>query len=402
MSTCSIACLIRMNILFLCKNFSVGGIETVTSTLSRKLADKKCHIVIATLNMPDARAKGCLDPRICLYTLYGCCYSKANVTALHSILERHRIDIVVNQWGLPFLPMLILKRAAKNVNVRIISVYHNTPDANNRLKKVEWRVSNSTRFPVKLLLSIQWYIYRIITGLSMAYVYRQSDVYLLLSQSYIRTFEKFIFTRRAHKIRVLPNPVTIDASDYHLSCHSKLKEILYVGRLEYFDKRVDRIIDTWALLEAEFPDWRLTIVGDGPEKDRLQKYVLEQGLKQVVFTGYRNPRPYYERASILLLTSEYEGFPLVLTECMSFGVIPAVYECFTAVHDIIEDGKDGCILKYNEQGYKPSLMKRKIKPILADGKLRQKMAIAAINKSAMYSVDAITDSWIGLFQSVCN
>lgn len=391
-----------MNILFLCKNFKIGGVETVTSILSRKFIDKGCDVVIAVFNEPDMRMKVQLAPGIKMYVLHGLHYSDANVSALKSILEQHRINIVINQWGLPFLPMLILKRAAKNSDIRIISVYHNTPNANNRLKKVEWKISNARHFLSKSFLRMQWYIYRIVTGISMSYVYRQSDIYLLLSRSYIHSFEKFIFTRRANKVRVLPNPVTVDNRNYHICSFTKRKEILYVGRLEYYDKRVDRLIDTWALLEKEYPDWCLTIIGEGPEKSKLRKQVLDSGLKRVTFEGFKDPTHYYERASILILTSEYEGFPLVLAECMSFGVIPVVYGCFQAVHDIISDNEDGFVLKYDKQGYSPLLMKEKMKPIMTDGRLRDRMAVAAVNKSSGYSVDAIADSWIELFHSLYN
>lgn len=71
----------------------------------------------------------------------------------------------------------------------------------------------------------------------------------------------------------------------------------------------------------------------------MEKQVRELKLRNVSFEGFQNPKEYYERASILLLTSEFEGFPLVLPECMSFGVIPAVYGSYSAVYDIVEDGK---------------------------------------------------------------
>ena len=104
-----------------------------------------------------------------------------------------------------------------------------------------------------------------------------------------------------------------------------------------------RILQTWALLEQRYPDWRLTIVGDGPDRVNLENQVFESQLENVSFEGFQNPRGYYERASILLLTSEFEGFPLVLPECMSFGVVPAVYGSYSAVYDIVEDGKNGLI-----------------------------------------------------------
>ena len=98
-----------------------------------------------------------------------------------------------------------------------------------------------------------------------------------------------------------------------------------MGRIDYNQKRVFRVVDTWAMIEKRFPDWRLTIVGDGPERVSIELLAKRIGLQHVNFEGFQKPHRYYEQASALILTSEYEGFPLVLAECMSFGVVPVVY-----------------------------------------------------------------------------
>ncbi len=334
-----------MNICFLMKYFRIGGISIVTSVLAQKFIENGHNVIVVTFNEPEFDMGKRLKPSVPIYALDGLHYSKTNITTLRNALERHRIHIVINQWGLPFLPILVLKRASRNMNIKIISVYHTTPNANNRLKKIEYLKANNKNPFSKLVLSGLLFVFRLVTGLSMRYVYQQSDVYLLLSQSYLPIFKKFIFASDVPKVYILPNPVTIDCSDYQCAT-VKEKEILYVGRLERFAKRVDRLIETWALLEKEYPDWRLTIVGDGPDKRRLQMQANKLGLKQIYFEGYRHPKPYYERASILMLTSEFEGFPLVLMECMSFGVIPVVYGSFSSVYDIIQDNIDGIIIPY--------------------------------------------------------
>ena len=80
------------------------------------------------------------------------------------------------------------------------------------------------------------------------------------------------------------------------------RQVLYVGRIDENQKRIHRIIDTWALLEASFPDWKLIIVGDGVEKRNLVEKVIQLKLNNVVFEGFQNPSLYYKRASILMLS----------------------------------------------------------------------------------------------------
>lgn len=110
-----------------------------------------------------------------------------------------------------------------------------------------------------------------------------------------------------------------------------------------------RILYTLKILEDSCKDWRLTFKGDGPDRSMLEKKANELGLRRGSFEGFKNPFEYYKRASILMLTSDIEGFPLVLAECMSFGIVLVVYASYPAVSDIITDGIDGVIITKTKQ-----------------------------------------------------
>ena len=95
-----------------------------------------------------------------------------------------------------------------------------------------------------------------------------------------------------------------------------------------------------------------------------------------------------------MLTSEYEGFPLVLAECMSFGVVPAVYGSYSAVYDIIEDGKDGIILPFDkEKKFDAAMMADRMAAIMESPETLQTLAIQAMKKSKEYSLDKIAKQW---------
>ena len=233
----------------------------------------------------------------------------------------------------------------------------------------------------------------------MKYVYQNSDIYQVLSPSFIAKFMNFTGISDASKLMVQVNPLTVDSSEFHYSVQAKQKEIIYVGRIDYNQKRVYRVIDTWALLERKFPDWKLTIVGDGPNKKDLEDQVEQMKLKHVSFEGFQNPIKYYKRASVLLLTSEYEGFGLVIVEGMSYGVVPIVYGSYSAVYDIIEDGIDGEILS-NNQGFSAELMADKLLKVMENPILRNEMAQKAIAKSENYSIESVYESWNNLFNKL--
>lgn len=390
----------RLNILFLMKVFEVGGQEVVTATLADTFIKKGHQVVIASFKQPNDMMVKRTNPAVRFYTIGDFKFSKENVDVVRSILQENHINVVINQWGLPFVPCKVLNKAKEGMDVKTIAIYHNSPDTNARIKDVEIALANTHNPIKKAILRTKMFAFKQITSKSMIYVYQHSDLYMVLSQSFIKKFKEFTGITHPDHLQVLTNPVTIDSSSYDYSLSKKQKEIIYMGRIDYNQKRVYRVVDTWAKLEQKFPDWKLTIVGDGVERANIEKQVADYGLKRVSFEGFKQPKPYYERASILLLTSEYEGFPLVLAECMSFGVIPAVYNSYSAVGDIITDGKDGIVIPYHKEGYAAAEAADMLDAIMKDENKREQMALAAIEKSKEYSVEKIYGEWEKVFHSL--
>lgn len=386
-----------MNILFLMKMYDVGGIEIVTATLASCFVRHGHHVVIATFSPPDALTVARTDDRVKIYTIGDYVCSAQNVATLRNILQENHIQVVINQWGLPLVPCQTLNKAKNGLDIKTIAVYHNQIDTNARIKDVEIALDGCTNPVKRCLLHLKKAMFTMVTSRSMAYVYRHTDLYQVLSPSYVPLFSNFTGIKHPDHLMVQTNPVTLDSTDFVCSFPKKQKEIIYLGRIDYNQKRVYRVIDTWARLEKKFPDWKLTIVGDGVERKNVEKLVADYDLKRVSFEGFQQPKPYYERASILLLTSEYEGFPLVLAECMSFGVIPVVYDSYSAVRDIIDDGKDGVVIPYEKNGYDADKAAGMLAQIMQNDSLRGMMAHAAIEKSKAYSVERIYQEWMKTF-----
>lgn len=383
-----------MNILFLMKVFEVGGQEVVTLTLAESFVEHGHHVGIACFNKPSLLMTERADKRIRFYTLDGFRCSDVNVEKLRSILTDDKVDIVINQWGLPYVPAKVLDKAKAGLDLKTIAIYHNSPDTNARIKDVEIALE-TTHNPLKqLLLHCKKYVFKLVTSRSMRYVYNHSNLYMVLSPSFVEKFKTFTGIRKPGHLAVQTNPVTVDASGFSYSKENKRKEIVYMGRIDYNQKRVVRVVETWAMLEARFPDWRLTIVGDGPERANVERRARELGLKHVSFDGFQQPRPYYERASVLVLASEYEGFPLVLAECMSFGVVPVVYGSYSAVYDIVKNGENGMIVQPRGGRFDVSEMAQALATVMADDNKRDGMAQRAIETSKRdYSVENIYSSW---------
>ena len=383
-----------MNILFVTRSLMTGGVSIVSVILANNLAKRGYNVSLFILsqNLGEQRKK--VDEKVDVFYGDGIEYNRKNVELLRGILKNKSIDIVINQWGLHWMNIKLIRKAQGNKSIKVFSVYHNDPASNGRLQTINIKLEKAKSKTEKFFLDLQKRFVKFVTSKSMLYVYNHSDKYLLLSRSYIDNFKDFVKISNINKLDVQTNPITIDATFDENELSGKEKTIIYIGRLDSIQKRVSRILQAWSLLEKDNKDWKLKIVGDGEEKKHLEELIRDYDLDNVSLEGFRNPVEYYRKASILVLASEFEGFPLVLPESMSFGVVPVVYASYPAVYDIIEDKIDGLILPYNTQGFDPhdfafllqSLMR------LSNMDLLQ-MQKKAIEKSKNYSIDVIIKQW---------
>lgn len=118
---------------------------------------------------------------------------------------------------------------------------------------------------------------------------------------------------------VIYNPLTLIPGP---RCDIQSKTFLSVGRMSPLHKGLDLLIKAFALFAQHDKEWKLIIVGDGPEKEQLQNLINENRLNNRVhlhpFTD--NIQSYYSTASIYVLSSRWEGFPLVLMEAIAHGL----------------------------------------------------------------------------------
>ena len=381
-----------MNILFLMKGFGVGGQEVVTSVLADNFLKSKYNVSIVFLSKPSGFVYENLDFRIKKYVFEREELSLSRIKEIRKILVTDNIDVVINQWGLPFGPAFILKHAIGGMNIKIISVYHNQPNINARIKGVEMEEEKAESTIKRSLLKLKKAMFTFVTCLSMRYVYHNSDKYILLSNSHIDNFRKFTGLKKIDKIQVITNPITIDSHNFVYNETAKKKEIIYIGRIDYNQKRAFRLADVWSIVKEELPDWNFTVIGKGEDFEKFVHYINRLKLERIKLEGFAKPKDYYERASIMIMTSEYEGLPLVIAEGMSYGVVPIVYGSFSSVYDIIEDGRTGYIVPKNGH-FDTVEFSQTIISLARNGARLHEMAQRAIIKSKDFNVEPIMEQW---------
>lgn len=138
------------------------------------------------------------------------------------------------------------------------------------------------------------------------------------------------------KVKVIPNFINYIPKEVS---NCKNKKIISVGRLEY-QKGYDILIEVWNIISKEYPDWILEIYGEGPERENLQNKVNKLGLgKSFLLKGaVKNIQDKYLESSIYVMSSRFEGMPMVLLEAMSFGLPVVSFTCPCGPKDIIKNG----------------------------------------------------------------
>ena len=226
-------------------------------------------------------------------------------------------------------------------------------------------------------------------------MYRNCDRYILLSERFIPVLKRVSLLHDTSKVKCIPNPLTITPVA-GVGFKKKEKLCLFVARLVQ-DKGVKRVMEIWHKVSKQHPDWRLEIVGDGEMRDWMKEYTAQNGLENSVsFEGFQSQmEPYYQRASILLLASDFEGWWLTLVEAMSEGCVPIAFSSYRSIFDIIDDGVNGLLVNPFDIDCYASELHR----LMSDTAFFTALQQNAVTKSNCFKIDKIGQQWQSLIES---
>lgn len=182
-------------------------------------------------------------------------------------------------------------------------------------------------------------------------------------------------------------------------CWEKENVVMFCGRFENWSKRVDRLLRIWSKVQDRLPQWRLVLVGDGADGAMLRQMAQDLDLQRVSFEGMqKNIAGYYDRASVVAMTSETEGWPLALSEAQAYGCIGIAFGCTAGVSEILgTDGECGFVVPpFDEDKYAETLVK--IASMSEDEKMRIRRN--AVERRRRYAPEVIAEKWRQLFDSL--
>lgn len=228
---------------------------------------------------------------------------------------------------------------------------------------------------------------------------RQVDCFITLTPEYVQEFVSALGLNdeEASRFAVMPNMAFLPKHQ-PIPAKDRPKKILFVGRLSYADKRPDRILQIWAKVCQDLPDWEVEIYGKGSEEKFLRRMIQQKQLPRITLKGYiADATAVYASGAILMMTSTYEGWGLVLSEAQASGVVPIAFDSSAGIRELIgKDSTYGCLVApFDLDAYAAQLRR-----LCQDVELRSRLSQAAQTHCLDYSPERIRSRWEEIFSQL--
>lgn len=366
-----------MNIIYFVPNITIaGGIFRIVSDKINYLAEnREGQLFLAYYGNGQEKPIYPLHPNILLVPIdidWKVGFGKKilrilkNISVIRHILKKNKIDIVVNAnaplliWILPFICRRIKK----------VHEFHFSYEGQQILDEEIFK-SRAKKHLIQYLRK---------------YCLTKFDKVIALTET-----DKEMWNLQ--NILVIPNFSNVQQCE---ESNGKNRLAISAGRLESV-KGYDRLISAWASVALKYSDWQLEIWGEGSLRNQLQRQIETLQLSSVVHLKgvSHNMSEVYVRSSFFVMSSLYEGFPLVLVEAMNCG-LPCVSFDITGANSIIEDGKNGFLVPDNNIDALASACMKLIK----DETLLEDMGKQAHISSTRFSKPKVMQKWLNLFEAL--
>lgn len=220
----------------------------------------------------------------------------------------------------------------------------------------------------------------------------------------VRRFDKFVVLTHEDRgywgslsnIEIIPNAAMNISGHYS---DVTRKRLIAVGRLDY-QKGFDRLIRAWGIVQQNvaFRDWQLDIFGQGEWQEMLQRMIDERNLQNTLRLNQptNSIGDEYAKSSLIVMTSHYEGFGMVLVEAMACGVPAVAFDCKCGPKDIIRHGENGLLVHDGDiEGLAAAMMK-----LMDDEAYRKRLSDNAKKIISTYSEETVMNRWIALFNGL--
>lgn len=238
--------------------------------------------------------------------------------------------------------------------------------------KAEWSIKN-------LKMKIQTWLFQ--------RTLNKYDKIVVLTEQDQQEWERFF-----SNVTNIPNPITITP----IRADMNIEKVLAVGRFTY-QKGFNYLIDAWAIVNKDFPHWELDLYGSGELEEELRLQIKELKLENSVhlYPPRKDIYNVFSQHSIFALSSRFEGFPLVLIEALSCGLVPVAFACKNGPKQMMGDSP---LKEFLVQPTDIKEFAEKLEILMQNKALRNEMAEVAIEVSQRYKLENIMTIWENTFK----
>ncbi len=361
-----------MTILYVTDSFAVwGGMERVLADkMNYQVENYGYHICLLTVNQGNHTQPYSLNSQIQRIDLGVRLHQQYNYGRIKRFFIRRHIDNILEKKILESLFRL-------NVDV-IVCVKLDFVGVLNKVRgKIPLVVESHTLCKADCFEGVGWL--RRLHVWTFKRQVRNADVLVALTDKDANDWREY-----CKKVYGIPNIVRLNESND--KSESIEKKAIFVGRYSK-QKDIDSLLKIWSIVHSRHFDWTLEIFCD--------RTFSAPGVK--VYKPVPDIMEKYIQSSVLLLTSLFEPFGLVLPEAMSCGLPVVAFDCPYGPADIITDGVDGFLVKNRDINE----FADRVCQLIEDKELRVKMGQAAIKSSQRYRADMIMPKWKSLFEQIC-
>lgn len=219
------------------------------------------------------------------------------------------------------------------------------------------------------------------------------DYFVLVSASLKDFYESHLTTSNCQCVYI---PNIIDKIPKKVSS-LETKRIVSVGRLSPEKGYMD-LLKVFSVIANKYPTWHLDIIGDGVEKERLEKFINNHELNErITLHGFQN-KDYIDKilhdSSIYVMTSYTESFGIVLLEAMSHGLPCIAFDSAEGARELINSGMNGYLIK--NRSY--AAMIKKIEDLMKNKNVRKKIGLAGRESIKIYTSEIVGEQWYNLIE----
>lgn len=369
--------------------YKSGGIERVIAGKANYLINKGFEVIIITTDQMEKEPFFTFDKRIQFIDL-GIDYESDNQ---YSRLKRIFISTKKKKTHKALLSQVLNELKADTV----VSVFFQEADFLPQIKDGSRKILelHTSKYAKILMYPKSKSLFRLFGKFR---VWKQENIASKYDCFVILTQEEKKKWHKLSNVQVMPNSLPFNPT---VSSLSNNKNVITVGRFEY-SKNFSELLDIWHLIKTNKSnlDWTLNIVGDGYLHGALESKIKELNIGTSVnlLPVTNDIQKLYSQSSIVVLTSHFEGLPMVLLEAQAMGLPIVSYSCPSGPKDIVSDGIDGFLI---EPGDKKTFA-NKLQLLMDNEEQRIAMGKAAKKYSERFTSDKIMAKWIELFEKIAN